>query len=200
MSVCVAPGTLTALYSAAGMLQVSGFPVCGTRRTCAELLMKSKGHLSRLSPLTTPLFSICASMQLQTNSLKTTGKKRLSLPISPSKRDDRRSGDRRLATIFNKSCDLWLRLQKHAPTRLAVMVEMDGELEIFLSTYDALDGDWPPSREDIRVSHVFVSFTDLLLNARSLGATLRGRTTSRPSTTSRSTISWLPKTCGLPIT
>jgi hypothetical protein len=84
--------------------------------------------------------------------MKPTGKKRLSLPISPSKRDDRRSGDRRLATVFNKACDLWLRLQRQAPTRLAVMVEMDGKLEIFLSTYDALDGDWPPTREDIRVS------------------------------------------------
>ena len=144
--------------------------------------MKSKGHLSRLSLLTSPLFPICSSMQLQTNSQKTTAKKRLSLPISPSKKDDRRSGDRRLATVFNKSCDLWLRLQKQAPTRLAVMVEMDGSLEIFLSTYDALDGDWPPTRDDIRVSRAFVSFACLVLIAAiSLEGTLPGRTTSRPS-------------------
>lgn len=90
-------------------------------------------------------------MRVNTQNSNVSANRRIRLPISPSRRDDRRICDRRLHTVFNKACDLWLRLQKQAPSRLAVMVEMDGSLQVFLSTYDALDNDWPPTREDVIV-------------------------------------------------
>ena len=57
-----------------------------------------------------------------------------------------------MATIYNKACELWLKLQQDNTLRIAVMVEVNGALEVFLTTYDALDGDWPPTREQIKVS------------------------------------------------
>jgi hypothetical protein len=79
-------------------------------------------------------------------------KKNVLVPIVPSDRGGRRSGSRRLKTVFNKACELWMRVGSQVPSRIAVMIEVEGELEVFLSNYEGPEGDWPPTRSKVDVS------------------------------------------------